>query len=291
MASMQELKRRMESITVTHKITKAMKMLSTVKLNRFKTTLYKTKDFYQEFYEVIGAIITNYNKMRANKNQSGQTTKSDKKLWIVISTQLGLCGSYNTNIGKLLANEIGKNDQVILIGNKLNSYLKTRNLDNRIIQSFSVNDKQIDFDWSYILGKQILELNEKNKYESINCIYTTYINNLNFQAKKIQLMPADPSIFDAKTLDSINDKFPKNISFEPSVDVIIPALEEQLLQVILYGCLIESKVCEYASRRNAMDTAAKNADDLYNKYKLLYNQLRQAKITQEINEIVAGAAK
>ncbi|QZX49391.1 ATP synthase F1 subunit gamma [Mycoplasma sp. E35C] len=289
MASMQDLKRRMESITVTHKITKAMKMLSTVKLNRFKTILAKTKDFYQEFYEVIGSVIANYKKLKLN--QKTDQNKSDKKLWIIISTQLGLCGSYNTNIGKLICQNIKPQDEIILLGTKLNSYLKTRNVDKQIIKSLTLNDKEVDFDWSYVLGKMILDLYEKNNYQAINCVYTKYINSLNFEAKAIQLMPADPSIFELKTLESIQDKFPTNISFEPSVDVIIPSLEQQLLQVILYGCLIESKVCEYASRRNAMDTAAKNADDLFNKYKLLYNQLRQAKITQEINEIVAGAAK
>ncbi|WP_027121999.1 ATP synthase F1 subunit gamma [[Mycoplasma] imitans] len=289
MASMQDLKRRMESITVTHKITKAMRMLSTVKLNRFKATLSKNKEFYQEFYEVIGAIITNYNKTKPKTVVDNN--KSNKKLWIVINTQLGLCGSYNTNIGKLLVNEISKDDEIILIGTKLNSYLKTRNHKDQVIKTYTINDKHIDFESSYMIGKFVLELYEKNQYDSINCVYTNYINSLTFESKKIQLIPADPSIFQKDTLDQINDNFPKNISFEPGVDVIIPALEKQLLQVILYGCLIESKVCEYASRRNAMDTAAKNADDLYNKYKLLYNQLRQAKITQEINEIVAGAAK
>lgn len=289
MASMQDLKRRMESITVTHKITKAMKMLSTVKLNRFKATLGKTKEFYQEFYEVIGAVITNYNKTKPRTTTP--TNQSTKRLWIVINTQLGLCGSYNTNVGKLLVSELAKDDEIILVGTKLNSFLRTRNHEDQIIHTYSINDKNIDFESSYMIGKHVLELHEKNQYDSIDCVYTNYINNLNFEAKKIQLIPADPSIFQADTLDRINDKFPKNISFEPGVDVIIPALEKQLLQVILYGCLIESKVCEYASRRNAMDTAAKNADDLYNKYKLLYNQLRQAKITQEINEIVAGAAK
>ncbi|SYV94372.1 F0F1 ATP synthase subunit gamma, partial [Mycoplasmoides gallisepticum] len=79
MASMQDLKRRMESITVTHKITKAMKMLSTVKLNRFKATLGKTKEFYQEFYEVIGAVITNYNKTKPRTTTP--TNQSTKRLW------------------------------------------------------------------------------------------------------------------------------------------------------------------------------------------------------------------
>ncbi|WP_027123892.1 ATP synthase F1 subunit gamma [Mycoplasmoides pirum] len=285
MASKQELKQKMSSILVTEKITKAMQMAATAKLHKFKSQHEKIYEFFNEYYETIGKVIAN-----AKYYQPPKQVK-ENSLYILINSSLGLCGGFNNNMNRLLLEKIKPNDKLILLGKKSLGYWKLKNQGNNILLIKDLQDADINFDISYNLGQEILDLYETNEYEKVFIVYTNFVNNLKQEPKIIQVLPFDVDIFKDKIKKDTNSnkQYSAPIEFEPDVKEVIKGLTPQFMQIVLYGCLIETKLSEYASRRNAMESATKNANDLYNNYLLLYNQLRQASITQEISEIIQGS--
>lgn len=284
MASKQELKQKMNSITVTSKITKAMQMAATAKLRKFKLQHETIYDFFNEYYEVIGHAIAN-----AKYYQSSRPVKN-KTLYVLINSSLGLCGGFNNNMNRLLYDQIKANDKLFLLGKKSLGFWRLKDKEKAIIAIKDLQDTDINFDVSFSLGNEILKLYNSNEFDKVCIVYTTFINNLKQDPKIIQVLPFDKTIFDNHVLPNqfTKQKYAAPIEFEPDAQKVIETLTPQFMQIVLYGCLIETKVSEYASRRNAMEAATNNAKDLYNNYLLMYNQLRQASITQEINEIIQG---
>lgn len=281
MASMQELKRKMESITVTGKITKAMQMVAAAKLRKFKNTYADIKEFYTEYYDVVGKIISS-----ARRLKKPQTT-SEATLWVLISSSLGLCGAFNNNMNKLLYQNYKPGDKILILGKKSVGYWKTKGLESAFVGIKDLQDGDINFDISMSIGQELFDMYSTLAYKRVVVVYSHFINTLKQEAKQIQILPIDPSIF--KVDPKQTSKFIAQIEFEPDDEEVVNGLTPQFMQVVLYGCLVESKVCEYASRQNAMETASNNASDLFNNYLLDYNQMRQASITQEINEIISGS--
>ncbi|WP_033160264.1 ATP synthase F1 subunit gamma [Mycoplasmoides alvi] len=284
MASKQELKQKMNSITVTSKITKAMQMAATAKLRKFKLQHETVYDFFNEYYEIIGHAIANA------KYYSQKKTTNNSTLYVLINSSLVLCGGFNNNMNRILYDQIKPNDKLILLGKKSLGFWKLKGKEKAILSVKDLQDADINFDISFSLGNEIFNCYKSNEFDKVCIVYTTFINNLKQEPRIIQVLPFDKAIFD-QHLVSIQNSSKKHlapIEFEPDAQKVIEILMPQFMQVVLYGCLIETKVSEYASRRNAMEAATNNANDLYNNYLLMYNQLRQASITQEINEIIQG---
>lgn len=163
-------------------------------------------------------------------------------------------------------------------------------MDSFIVKVKNLQDVDTNFDISLSIGKEVLNLYDNGEFAKVCIVYTSFINNLKQEAKIIQVLPFDKSIFELQIVkENQNNTTDLPIEFEPDQKSVIDGLTPQFMQIMLYGCMIESKISEYASRKNAMETATNNANDLYDKYLLNYNQIRQSSITLEINEIIQGS--
>lgn len=282
MSSMQELKQKMHSITVTEKITKAMKMAATAKLRRFKNEYMNIREFFSEYYKVVGEVIA-----KARYYQPPIKAKPGT-LYLLINSALGLCGAYNNNMNKMLREILTDNDRIILLGKKGLGFWRLKGLEDQILAVKDLVDHDINPDVSLNIGSDAIKAYQNGDFERVCIVYTAFVNNLKQEPKIIQVLPIDHKLFENQKI-SQSQKLTAPIEFEPDAKEVITSIMPQYTQVLLYGCLIESKVSEYASRRNAMETATNNASELFANYLLEYNQLRQASITQEISEIIQGS--
>lgn len=271
-----KIKSRIKSVTGAYKVTSAMKLVSTVKLKQWKNKMLANKDYNTQLNEVVDLLLMFSKKvdspfMKINENAT-------KKLYIIISSTLGLCGSYNTNIFKVSDANISKDDDAIILGQKgITRYSKG---EFKIISGFEENSSLTDKAFVNKIKDYILKEYIKGTYSEIHIIYSEYKNSLVFLAKDYKLLPF------VNNKEESNDYPP---IFEPSIDELVDKLIPFYLETCLYSKLLESAVCEQAARSNAMENATNNAKDLLDELHIEFNKARQGAITQEITEIVAAA--
>ena len=275
--SLDSTKKRISSVKTTSKITNAMKLVASSKIAKQKAVYLKIKDYYEEYYDIVGKIVS-------LSPEFAKTSENQKTLYIVITSTLGLCGGYNSSVAKACLAEMKEDDFVLQLGTKGREYFKN-NLRNDQIIKFDINVANVDYEKCAIIASYVLDLfTNQKKFDCIKLVYTKFVNAITFVPTIISLIPFDKKITDAK--QSLNEN---NFDFEPKKEIIIKEILHNYLSSIIYGSMIESSISESASRRNAMDTATNNANDLILNLQLLYNRMRQAKITNEITEIVAGS--
>ncbi len=271
-----KIKSRIKSVTGAYKVTSAMKLVSTVKLKQWKGKMLANKDYNKQLDEVVDLLLsftkkTNSPFMKINE-------KANKKLYVIISSTLGLCGSYNTNIFKVADAKITKEDEAIILGQK--GIVRYSKEEFKVVEGFEDSTSYIAKDFVNRIKDYILKEYIKGTYSEIHIIYSEYKNSLVFFAKDYKLLP-----FIASKEES-NDYPP---IFEPSVNELVDKLIPFYLETCLYSKLLESAVCEQAARSNAMENATNNAKDLLDELHIEFNKARQAAITQEITEIVSAA--
>lgn len=274
--SLDSLKKRMRTVGSISKITNAMKLMASGKLQKQKSIYMKIKDYYQEYYQFIGKLIS----MSPNLNSEAQKT-----LHIVITSQLGLCGGYNTNIVKESIKEFKATDMLLQIGRRSKESLEHHFKQEQIIHYDLIDVNNFNYDDCYFLSQYIIKLLNEKKIDSVKIHFTKFINAINFEPTSLSLIPFDKKIVE-QTKDKIN---PESFSFEPSKQKIIESIIPSYLSSVIYGAMVESTISENASRRNAMDTATDNSSELINNLRIKYNRQRQAKITEEITEIISGS--
>lgn len=276
MASLIKTKRRISSVTSTRKITNAMDLVATAKLKRFKSNMYGTNNYVNDIKDVMIKLNS-----LIKKDDDIISNKSDSRLFIIINSNLGLCGSYNNDIFRFANDLIKKDDKVITIGLKGYTHYKLRD-DIYLIENYINLNEKISSTEINKFARDIFNRFNNDRFYEVNLIYVDYINTITFKPKKIKLLPL--------TLDSEETKLdllPPII--EPDPETLFNELIPIYLSSTIYNAIVTSQVSEQASRRNAMENATDNADDLLNKLKLEYNKARQSAITQEISEVVSGA--
>ena len=282
MASLQETKHRIESIKTTRKTTKAMQLVATVKLRQSMKNLEKIKEYYYSVYETFQNLFTqtrDLSKLFPQNLEKGT-------LFIVITSNIGLCGGYISNISKLLRTEYKKGDKVIVLGTKGISNLTSHNIPI-FLGITDVNDVP-NYDDASTFGLESISHFLKGEVSRVKLIYTKFINSITFEASSMQLLPIsteNPLI--QKTVD---EKAEAITQFEPSPEQVIKESIKLYISAIIYGAMVESKTSEMASRRTAMENATDNANELIDELNIKYNRARQAAITQEISEIIAGSS-
>ncbi len=276
--SMQQTKARIKSVASTKKITKAMELVATAKLKTAKSINAKVAPYRDEVFEIVSYCVENVDK--STNKYLNENTNSDKKLFIIVTSTLGLCGGYNVNIEKFAASQIDKEkDEIVLIGTKATSYFNNNGYTiNRIIDLPSLDIKETA---SKDLMNYIIHQYDLGKYQSVQFLTTRFINSMTFNPESIQLLPL-------KNLKN-TQKLKKELLFEPSPEEVLNNLIPFYLVTALKTLILESMLCEQASRRTAMETATDNAEEIQEKLLLEFNKSRQASITQEITEI-SGAA-
>lgn len=233
------------------------------------------KEYAQELNEVVDLLLIfskNNESPYLNKN------KANKNLYIIVSSTLGLCGSYNNNIFRVSDAKIKENDEAIILGEKGIAHYE--NGEFEILEGFSESyslenkaliEKMSDF---------IIDEYGKGIYQEIHIIYSEYKNSLVFLAKDYQLLPLN---FESK----VDNGYPPIM--EPSSKELTETLIPFYIKTALFSKLLESEVCEQGARSNAMENATNNAKDLLDELQIEFNKARQTAITQEITEIVAAA--
>lgn len=276
--SMQQTKARIKSVASTKKITKAMELVATAKLKTAKSINAKVAPYRDEVFEIVSYCVENVDK--STNKYLNENTNSDKKLFIIVTSTLGLCGGYNINMEKFAASQINKEkDEIVLIGTKATSYFNNNGYTiNRIIDLPSLDIKETA---SKDLMNYIIHQYDLGKYQSVQFLTTRFINSMTFNPESIQLLPL-------KNLKN-TQKLKKELLFEPSPEEVLNNLIPFYLVTALKTLILESMLCEQASRRTAMETATDNAEEIQEKLLLEFNKSRQASITQEITEI-SGAA-
>ena len=282
MASTKDIKRRRDSIQSTGQITKAMKLVSTVKLQKAKGKAESTKPYSDLMYETICNMLARSGNINHKYLQAGE---SSKKAIITITANRGLAGGYNTNITKLITESgIPKEDiDIIAIGTKGKDYLARRGYnitedDSEVINAPLYTDARDICD-------RLLERFAAGEIGEIYLAYTSFKNTVVHEPKLIKLLPVS---IDTEGVNSESkDTTPMN--YEPAEDEALNLIIPKYVCSLIYGALIEAVASENGARMQAMDNATSNADEMISDLSLKYNRARQASITQELTEIIAGA--
>lgn len=278
--SLNKVKKRIVTVEATKKLTSAMKLVSSVKFSKLSKEIMIHQDYYHYLKDLAStcfsaAKVNSLDAPYIKKNEGSQ-----KRLIVVVSSSMGMCGAYNINIKKLLESEYKKGDELLIIGKNLIQDLEGDNI--KINDSFADIFDDLSVSNLRTLSHYLIEKFEEKEYREIILLYTKYQNPISFVPKKSSILPVEFN-FDKKS--GLN-----NGDFEPDLVSFTHEFTRLYIVTDLYFKIFESYLSEVASRRNAMDNADKNAKDLIEKLTLEFNKARQASITQEITEVVNGSA-
>lgn len=281
MASMRDIKRRQMSVTSTQQITKAMKLVSTVKLQKAKARAERNKPYFHALYKTICSILSKTERM---EHPYMMDNGSSRKAMIVITSNKGLAGGYNSNIIKeVVGTGFPVEDvDIYAVGRKGVEGLARKGY--RIVEddSEAINDPL--YKDAVDITKRVLESYTKGEVGEIYMAYTNFKNTVSQEAKLIKLLPLNVDELPAEEED---DHVLMN--YEPEADEALDALVPKYVGNLLYGAFIEALASENGARMQAMDSATTNADNMIADLSLKYNRARQASITQELTEIIAGS--
>ena len=281
MASMRDIKRRKSSVQSTQQITKAMKLVSTVKLQRAKGRAEKSKTYFSCMYDTVASMLSKAGTVIHPFLMAGESTK---KAVIVITANRGLAGGYNSNIVKLIKNSDFRKEDLLLytIGTKGRDALAR--LGYTIAADYSEVIDEPMYSDAMEISKKLLEEFAAGRIGEIYVAYTGFKNTVTHVPTLLKLLPV-----------KVEDDRPQSedhqavMEFEPECEEAIDLIIPKYITSLIYGALIESVASENGARMQAMDSATSNADDMISKLSLLYNRARQSSITQELTEIIAGA--
>lgn len=281
--SLVNTKRRITTIRSTEKITQAMKLVASVKYQRWKKYFEENKAYITGMNQTMLRTLAGVDFYEAGKPNILTSYNKDKTLYIVVTSTLGLCGAYNYNLFKALDPVLKQQDELFFIGTKGLSHYNNKDFKKHT----DYVDLLDNFTYSAVrrMRHQIVRLYKSQNYSKVVLVYTKYVNSLTFTPVLHQLLPLDPKL---EGVDEVKKSLNPPI-FEPDVQSVLEQILPHYIDASLYHKLIESELSELASRRNAMETATDAADKIQAQLQLEYNKARQNAITQEITEVVAGA--
>ena len=282
MASMRDIKRRKSSIQSTQQITKAMKLVSTVKLQKAKSHAEQTDPYFNYMYHTVSSMLAKSGNINHPYLTGGDSTK---KAVVVITSNRGLAGGYNSNIVKLITGneDLKKEDlEIYAVGGKGVEGLSRRGYhivsdDSAIMEAPSYPD-------AAALCKKVLDSFAKGEIGEIYLAYTHFKNTVSHETKMIRLLPVD-----IKAQEETDEASNVLMNYEPNEEEALDMIIPKYVTSLFYGALVEAVASENGARMQAMDSATSNAEDMISDLSLKYNRARQGSITQELTEIIAGA--
>ncbi|MBO5470520.1 MAG: ATP synthase F1 subunit gamma [Lachnospiraceae bacterium] len=281
MASMRDIKRRKESVASTGQITKAMKLVSTVKLQKAKARAESNKPYFTMLYDTICSILARTGTI---DHRYLRESDSKRKAVIALTSNRGLAGGYNNNIVKEITAAFAPEDtDIYAVGKKGLEGLSRKGY--HIIEDYSeVMNEPLYADAIHI-GKNVLASYENGEVGEIYLAYTGFKNTVVHEPKLIKLLPISvEEIMKDVEIDTLT-----LMNFEPEADEALDMIIPKYMNNIIYGAFVEAIASENGARMQAMDSATKNAEDMIDDLSLKYNRARQSSITQELTEIIAGA--
>ncbi len=288
MASLKEVRARISSINSTQQITKAMKMVAAAKLRRAQDNITQLRPYAQKLSQMLSTVSAGAE--TASESPFRQTRTVDRALIIVITSDRGLCGAFNTNAvkgalalidEKYAAQARAGNVEIMAIGKKGAEAFMRR--------GFRVNTNHIDafgslnFTTVKAAAEEAMAGFAAGQYDAVDIVYNEFKN------AAMQIVRAEPMLPIVAAVPASGTATAINYSFEPSEEEIITELIPKTLKTQLYKAVLDSNASEHGARMTAMDKATENAGELLKELKLVYNRTRQAAITTEILEIVGGA--
>ena len=272
------IKKRLQTVNSTRKLTNATELVATVKLQKYNTKTRLNEEYSNNLRRFIMLALKGKGP-EVEDNPYLVSHDIQNPLYIVITSNSGLCGSYNLEVLKFVEEHVSKDVPIFVIGTigynwlMKNDYLVVKRYDELEDLQPSILNTMID---------NILTLYTQFEMNEINVVYTKYINTLTYEPTLMKLLP----------LQMANeDETDETLLLEPSRNEVLDELIPMYISSQIYVAFLEAKTSENAARRNAMNQANKNADKLINELQLYYNKARQAAITQEMNEIVASSGR
>lgn len=276
--STKEIKNRIRSMQATRQITKAMEMVAASKLRRAQAQVISARPYFEALYSTIHDIVD------ANSDFSSpylQNKGGNNVLYVVIAGDRGLAGGYNSNVLKLVMSELeGKEATVLPVGKKAVEFFKSRKIDAVTVNY--ADAANVTLGDCFTIAKMLSKAFLAGKYDEIHVAYTNFVSVLSQTPSTLRLLPLIRQ-------ETTREKNGNDILYEPDSVRVFEEIIPEYLGGMLYGALCESRAAEQAARRTAMDSATSNADEMIDQLSLEFNRARQAAITQEITEIVAGS--
>lgn len=277
-AGLLDIKKRIKSVENTKKITNAMGLVATSKLRKSRKELLVNNKFIESTEPIVRNLATSASEDGANVYFDGN--KSENKLYVVMTSDSGLCGGFNGNVVSYLGSLIGdkkSNAKIIVVGNRGIGYVKRARFDT-VGEYVDISDLPTVREAKVIFDKA-LQMYINEEVSEVNIVYSSFISPVRQVTKVDKILP----------IEKIEAKINKSL-IEPNLEVVLEDALNIYLKGKIRGILLSSKCSEQSSRMTAMDGATKNANDLLSDLKLKYNRIRQGAITAEISEIVGGAA-
>ncbi|HIX91162.1 MAG TPA: ATP synthase F1 subunit gamma [Candidatus Agathobaculum pullicola] len=282
--NMKDIKRRIKSVQSTMQITKAMELVASSKMRRAKERALAARPYFNTMYETITRLAAAtregdsvYTRRRAVKNS----------LYIIIAGDRGLAGGYNANLFKLATVEMeGKKAQVVTIGKKAQEYYAKR--DWPVAADYPGIAETMKISDTHEIVEHMLSMFRGGQVDEVFLCYTQFVSPLQQEPKCIQLLPAN---FEREEQGDKPAGARVLTEYDPSPEAVFDAIIPEYLYGVLYGAVVESYCSEQSARRMAMEAASDNASEMIENLNLSYNRARQAAITQEITEIVAGSGE
>lgn len=278
--STRDIKRRIRGVTSTTKITRAMELVSTSKLRRARIRLEESRPYYTTVLENIRNVLADAGNI---KHPLLDNREVKSTLYIVLASDRGLAGGYNSNVIRLAENDIkerGLDAKVITVGSKSRDYFTRR--EYNVVGKFVGISEEPSFADARKIGEIALDLYKNNEIDEINVVYSHFVSTLTQQPRILKLLPS-------KEVHEESKKPMRITEFEPSTEEVLDYLIPKYIQSSIFGALIEASSSEQAARRVAMEAATDNAEEIIEELEISYNRARQAAITMEISEIVSGA--
>ena len=291
MASLKELRNRIASVTSTRRITSAMKMVAAAKLRRAQEQAEAARPYAERMERMLGSLAAS---VAANPESAppmlGGTGKDDTHLIVMISSDRGLCGGFNSNLvrqaNKMVAEmeAAGKTVKLIVVGRKGVSAMR-REAGSRLIEEYEELAKPMPaFEQAELVSGTITDMFEASEFDVCTILYNKFVSALEQVVTPLQLIP-----FSSEAADDDGAGDGAAYEFEPDEEEILSALLPRNLAVQVYRSMLESFASEQGARMTAMDNATRNAGDMIESLSLVYNRTRQAAITSELIEIISGA--
>ena len=282
MASLRDIKSRITSTKKTSQITKAMEMVSASKLSRAESNAKSFVPYMEKIQEVVASIAAGSTDVSHPMLVSRPVKKTG---YIVITSDRGLAGAYNSSVLRQVFQTIKQNHKseeeygIIVIGRMGRDFFKARGM-NVVLEITGVSD-QPSYDDISDLSKQTVGMFADGTFDELYLFYNHFVSAISQEVTKKQLLPLTDLAVSTKIT---------TYEFDPSAEEILEVLLPQYAESLIYGALLDGKASEHAARMSAMRSATDNATELIGHLSIVYNRARQAAITQEITEIVGGAA-
>ncbi len=289
MANLKDIRAQIATTKNTQQITKALKLVSASKLRKAQNNIVNMRPYALSLRRVISDVAVT---QKVAHPLMSQRKEVNKVLMVVLTSDRGLCGAFNTNINKFAEKYIRENKSrlqkldFVFIGRKGIEFFQKRNIPS--VDSITGLDKDISYKLAADVAERLLKYFLSGEYDEVRLVYNEFKSAISQTVVCETLLPINMGL--SSFSDELNtSRFSKDLVFEPSPEEIVEQLLVKHFDLQVYRAMSESVAAEHGARMTAMENASNNAKELINKLTLTYNKLRQEKITTELIEIVSGA--